>query len=98
MKDHVKDFIETCPLIEENPGTVPTPASKSLFNIDDKSKLLDKDQREIFHSCVAKSLFIGKRGRPDVAMPISVLSGRVTKPTVSDQQRLIRVAKYLKGT
>ena len=86
MDSHIEDLIDSCPHMDANPGCVGTPATKNLFNIDDKSKLLDKDQREIFHSCVAKGLFIGKRACPNVAMPISVLSERVTKLTVSDQQ------------
>ena len=98
MEDHIKDFIEACPQIGKNPGVAPTPASKSLFNVDETSKLLDEKDKESFHSCVAKGLFIGKRGRPDIAMPIVVLSSRVTKPTISDREKLIRIVKYLRGS
>ena len=78
--------------------TVPTPAAKNLFSIDSESENLSSELKESFHSCVAKGLFIGKRARPDIQMPIAVLSSRVTNPNKSDLQKLIRVAKYLRGT
>ena len=98
MDSHINDFIDTCPGMKKNPGTVPTPAAKNLFSIDTTSELLSHEEKEEFHSCVAKGLFIGKRSRPDIQMPIAVLSSRVMSPNRSDLQKLVRVAKYLKGT
>ena len=40
--------------------------SANLFNEDEKSKILSKDEQEIFHILVAKGLFLCKRGRPDI--------------------------------
>ena len=71
MKDHIDDLLKSCP---NSGGTSPTPASKLLFNIDEQSPLLKKQQQEVFHSCIAKGLFIAKRARPDIAMPIAVLN------------------------
>ena len=98
MDDHVEDFIASCPQIDENPGVVATPAAKNLFNVDSESENLSAELKEAFHSCVAKGLFIGKRARPDIQMPIAVLSSRVTNPNKNDLQKLIRIAKYLRGT
>ena len=71
MEDHIDDLLRCYPEVKE---TSPTPATKSLFGVDEQSKLLDKDQKELFHSSIAKSLFIAKRARPDIGMPVSVLS------------------------
>ena len=98
MDTHINDFVETCSGLDQNSGVTPTPAAKNLFNIDSKSELLNKKEREEFHPCVAKGLYIGKRSRPDIQMPIVVLLSRVTKPNQSDLQKLVRIAKYLKGT
>ena len=57
MEDHIEDLLRSYP---EAKGVSPTPASKSLFNVDEQSKLLNKDEKELFHSCIAKSLFIAK--------------------------------------
>ena len=80
MDNHIEDFIDNCPHMDRNPGCVGTPATKNLFNIDEQSELLSPKEKEEFHSCVAKRLYIGKRTRPDIQMPIAVLSLRVTKP------------------
>jgi hypothetical protein len=75
-----------------------TPASVNLFKIDEKSAVLDKANRERFHSTVAKLLYIAKHGRPDILLSISFLCTRVTAPTVQDDEKLMRVLKYLRGT
>ena len=73
MESHVEGFIKNCPEINENPGVVTTPAAKNLFNIDGQSESFDSKQKEAFHLCVAKGLFIGKRVRPNIQMPMIVL-------------------------
>ena len=95
MKDHIDDLLKSYPGAK---GVASTPVSKSLFSIDDKSKFLNKEEKELFHSCVAKALFIAKCARPDIGMPISVLSSRVTNPNQSNKEKLIRVVRYLRGT
>ena len=83
MDGHIKDFVESCPQISENSGVVATPAAKNLFSIDSQSELLNPKEKEEFHLCVAKGLYIGKRARPDIQMPIAVLSSRVMNPNRS---------------
>ena len=61
MKEYLKEAIA-------NPGmdaskVAPTPAKKDLFTVDDVSEQLDKRQGEIFHSIVAKLLYVSKRAR-----------------------------------
>ena len=45
-----------------------------------------------------KGIFIAKRARPDIALAISVLSGRVRNPTKDNWKKLKRLCDYLEGT
>ena len=83
MIDHVEDLLRSCP---------------ALFIVDPTSPKLNLSDKELFHSLVAKGLFISKRARPDIAMTISVLSSRVANPNQSDKKKLIRMVQYLRGT
>lgn len=74
----------------------PTPASEDLFE-EVESSLLDEDNKTKFHSCVAKLLYLAKRARPDILLPISHLASRVTSPTDDDMRKLRRVLRYLAG-
>jgi len=78
--------------------TARTPAAVDLFHVDEKSPRLDKDKKEKFHSLVAKLLYMAKRARPDILTAVSFLTTRCIDPTVQDWNKLLRIAKYLKGT
>ncbi len=43
-----------------------------------------KDEKEYFHSMVAKLLYLAKRVRPDTLTAISFLATRVREPTEQD--------------
>jgi hypothetical protein len=74
-----------------------TPASSSLFEVG-KSKPLDQKRAEVFHTTVAKGLYLSKRARPDIQPTIAVLCTRVKAPNETDWSKLIRMMKYLNGT
>ena len=74
-----------------------TPAGEGLFKVT-KSEQLPEAKRKVFHSCVAKLLYLGKHGRPDILLPVSYLTSRTTLATRSDWEKLRRVLSYLKGT
>jgi hypothetical protein len=78
-------------------GTVLTPAANHLFDIRDAVKL-SPDDAEWFHSGVAKLLYLAKRTRPDIILPVSFLTTRVQCSDVDDLGKLHRVFKYLNGT
>ncbi len=81
------------------PSRAPSsPAMGDLFTIPDGSELLDGEERDAFHTVVAKVLFIAKRVRPDLLAPVSFLSGRVQDPTKSDQAIFffLKTAKLIK--
>lgn len=64
----------------------------------EQSQLLTTEQAKEFHSLVAKLLYLAKRTRPDILTAVSFLTTRVKAPTRLDQDKLMRVLKYLCGT
>jgi hypothetical protein len=75
---------------------VTSPANDNLFDIPDSPKL-SKQEAELFHTLVAKLLFLAKRTRIEILLCISHLAGRVSEPTVDDKMKLERVVKFLKN-
>ena len=76
---------------------MPTPAASHLFDVRNSQKLSVEDSKW-FHSGVAKLLYLAKRVRPDIILPVSFLSTRVQSADTDDMKKLIRVFKYLNGT
>jgi hypothetical protein len=73
-----------------------TPTSPGLFTVDKTAAPIV--QRAKFHSMVAKLLYLGKRGRPDILLPVQFLCTRVKAPMVEDEKKLERVLGYLQLT
>ena len=95
MTGYVKKMLEEFPeTIKDN---VTTPASDKVFDVDESPKLEQK-RAELLHMFVAKALFIAKRGRPDIQVPVAFLCTRVQEPTEQDWYKLIRMMKFLKRT
>jgi histone deacetylase 1/2 len=78
-------------------GTAQSPAAYNLFDTRDVDKL-DPDKAEWFHSGVAKLLYLAKRTRPDILLPVSFLTTRVQCSNQDDLNKLLRVLRYLNGT
>ena len=74
------------------------PATDNLRITDSNASLLSPTQRDEFHSTVAKLLFLAKRTRPDILLPIQYLTTRVLHADVNDKLKLERVLKYLNST
>ena len=60
--------------------TAKTPAVKHLFQVDDKVTPLSEKGATIFHTFVAKALFLAKRAYPDIVMAVAFLTTCVTHP------------------
>jgi len=75
-----------------------TPASSKLFNIVVDDELLSDDERERFHTNVAKLLYLGKRARPDILLAATFLCTRVRSPGKDDLKKLGRCVRYLNRT
>ena len=61
-----------------------TPAASHPFDISDNTELLDESNKKLFHSLVAKALYMADRARPDILLPVSFLTTRVHKPDIND--------------
>ena len=75
-----------------------TPTSTNLYDINDKSELLNPTMHATFHSVTMKCLYIAKRARPDILTAVGFLTTRVQKSTLEDFKKLIRVGSYLNST
>ena len=75
-----------------------TPAAPYLFDVSTDSPLLEDGLKAIFHSAVAKLMFISNRTRQDILLSLSFLTGRVRFPTEEDWHKLARVLQYLGAT
>lgn len=73
-----------------------TPASSNIFEINEDSAVLSTEVKEMFHSVVAKLLWIALRVRLDVLMPTAYLSSKVHNPTQHELGKLRRLVGYLK--
>jgi hypothetical protein len=87
MKEYLKEAIANSGM--DASKVAPTPARKDLFTVDDGSEQLDKRQGEIFHSIVAKLLYVSKRARTDAQLAIAFLCTRVSGSTEQDWKKLI---------
>jgi hypothetical protein len=93
----MSNYIINCIDAHQIEGIALTPALPNLFEVDSSSELLSTNEKELFHSSVAKLLFCAKRVRHDIMTPIAFLSTRVNSPTKQDMDKLRRILKYLNG-
>ena len=91
MDKYVEDVLK----LYEVTGYAKTPAQADLFDVDQESPRLDEDQAELFHSRVAKLLYLAKRVRPEILPAIIFLTTRVNCCSEQDWGKLSRVLMYL---
>ena len=77
--------------------TAKIPAADWLFQTRECSKI-NEEKAIIFHTMVAKGLFLCKRAPPNIHTAISFLSTQVREPDEDDWKKLIRMMQYLNGT
>jgi Reverse transcriptase (RNA-dependent DNA polymerase) len=94
MTSYVKDMLNDFPVKFKKGDKVPSPAGDDLFSVGN-GPLLSKERQEIFHTIVAKGLYICKRARLDIQPTIAVLCTRTKAPNESDWKKLIRLMKFL---
>jgi hypothetical protein len=82
MKDYIKEAIAH--FEEDITRSATTPAKRNLFEIKGNSVSLTNADRDIFHSVVAKLLYVSKCGRLDIQLPIAFLCARVPCSTKQD--------------
>ena len=96
MSSYLVEALEAFP--EELDKILTSPAGNHIFEVDNNATKLSEEKREKLHSIVAKILFVSTRGRPDLHLPISFLTSRVTKADEDDWKKLRRLMQYIKNT
>ena len=95
MDGMVESIIEDHLTKETAAKTTTSPASEDLFKVDSSSPLLPERQREVFHTAVARMLYVSKRVRPECLITVGFLVTRVTKATKEDEHKLQRLLRYV---
>ena len=75
-----------------------TPAAPYLFDCSQDSQPLPESLKTIYHSTVAKLIFLSNRTRADILTTVSFLSKKVLHPTLECWGKLTRVLSYLEET
>jgi hypothetical protein len=96
MRSYLKESIAESNL--QINKVAPTPSRRDLLEVNNSSLLLSKEEAEVFHSVVAKLLYVSLRARPDISLTVSFLCSRVSKSTRQDQEKLKRLLEYIYGT
>jgi hypothetical protein len=96
MIDYIENMMTELPA--DMSGTVRSPASSHLFDVNDDAEKLNTELSDFFHHNVAKLLFLCKRARPDIQTAVAFLCTRVKEPDVDDYKKLGRTMMYLRGT
>jgi hypothetical protein len=95
MTDYVKKMVEEFP---EQVQGVSCPWNSNLTTVDATSPNLSKDKAEMFHTFVAKGLFVCKRARQDIQPAVAFMTTRVREPNEGDWWKLKRMIGFLKET
>ena len=96
MKEYIEEAIAD--FLRKTSKTAVTPANRNLFEINHDCVELTMEESDNFHSIVAKLLYVSKRARIDIELPIAFLCTRVSCSTEQDQGKLARVLEYLSGS
>ncbi len=92
VKEAIEDFREPM-----DRGAA-TPALRNLFDIDGKTEELTPRQQQKLGSIVPKLLWVTKRDRPDIELPVAFLCTRISKCNSLDWKKLRRLLHFLYAT
>ncbi len=93
MKGYVNKILNEC----EDLRIAETPYNKNLF-LNRETGTLDEQGQTRMRSRCAKLLYLAKRTRPDLLLPVIVLSSRVNKYNNDDVGKMDRIFNYLNKT
>ncbi|CAJ1969816.1 unnamed protein product [Cylindrotheca closterium] len=94
MDDYVKNMLEDFPIKFNKDSKQGTPAGNDLLEAG-KGKLLSAEYRQIFHTTVARGLYVSKRACLNIHPTITILALRVREPTESDWKKCVCMMRYL---
>jgi hypothetical protein len=72
-------------------------ALDNLFVVNEDWKNLSNEAAAVFHTIMAKALYVTKRARPDISLAIAFLTMRVKSPNIEDLEKLCHLMEYLKS-
>ena len=93
MRHHIQEAIDV--LGDPITGRVFTPATLELFDEDQVISMVTVECGEKFKSVVMKVQWIAEQGRPDMRLPLSYLTTRLTKAMSQDWRKLRLVLMFL---
>jgi hypothetical protein len=96
MLDYVDKMLADLPT--EMDGEAPSPAANHLLTVNYDHIKVDEKKAHLFHTYVAKTLFICKRERPNLQTAATFLSTRVKSCEEDDYKKLIRMLQFLRAT
>jgi len=96
MDAYVQNVLDSFPEYE-NIKKSTIPATMNLFKQGLGELLCVSDKRR-FHTTIARLLYLCKRTRPDIQLPVLYLCTRARDPTKEDEQKLMKLLGYLKTT
>jgi hypothetical protein len=96
MMDYVDKMLADLPA--EMDGEAPSPAANDLLTVNDDQTKVDEKKAQLFHTYVAKTLFLCKRARPDLQTAVAFLSTRMKSCDEDDYKKLIRMLQFLRAT
>ena len=83
---------------EDLGGRVTSPAADHLRDVDPDAEKLGEEKAQTFHTITARTLFCGKRARPDLLPTVVFLCTRIKGPDVDDWKKLKRLMKFMQQT
>jgi hypothetical protein len=91
MPGYVKELIQ----YYEIEGNAVSPHNDKLFEINDESPLLSKEDQDAMRSATASLLYLARRTYPELLPVTAHLTTRVGKYTTEDEGKFVRAMKYL---
>jgi hypothetical protein len=96
MREYIKEAIMD--FSEDITRSAATPVQKNLFDTNELHGLLMLHNGKIFHSVVAKLLYVSRRSRLDIKLAIAFICTHMSCIMEQDWLKLKSVLKYLRGT
>jgi hypothetical protein len=93
MRYYLQKFLEPF----DNPQVKVVPGNKETFMDKDGAEPLHLKKRTLFHSTMAKLLYLSKRAHPDIISVVGFFYTRVRGPRVEDWEKLSKLLGYLRG-
>ena len=96
MTEYLSKIFKDMP--KKHKGQAVTSATNHICEVNKMARKFSKDDGHIFHIIVAKLLFLIKRPRTEILTRMKSLTTRVREPDEDNENKPIRVLKYLQST